>query len=202
MASSKRYTTTKEERIQAVIDKGNPTHSNKSKLAEYLSKDNVKAFNSIVTSKNFDTIKTRGYPRLFNSIDECKEEVEEYFKLCYDYDMIPTIASMALFLGVNRETLYNYANNPKIYSYSNILKSAIDTCQSYQEGAVLDGSIQQVAWIFLAKNYFNLRDTTDISVSANQQDNTINSNTMQTIKEQIELEKTEQKQLEYLKENE
>ena len=65
---------------------------------------------------------------------------------------------------------------------------------------MLDGTIQSVPFIFLSKNYFGLKDQTDVNISANNQDNTINADTMATIKEQIALEK-EQKQLEYIKEN-
>ena len=189
MATSKRYTTTQEERRQQVIDKSNPTNSSKSKLTEYLSQPNVKKFNSITTSKSFDIASKKGYPRAFGSYDECLEEVEGYFKLCYECDIIPTIASLSIYLGLNRETLYNYANNPKIYDYSNILKLAINTCQSYQETAVLDGSIPSVPFIFLSKNYFGLKDTTDVRFNPDNPDNTINSNTMDIIKEQIESEK-------------
>lgn len=193
MPQSKRNTTTREERIQQVISKANPTNSSKSKLTEYLSQDNVKKYNSIITSKSFDIVASRGYPRAFDSYEECLNEVEDYFKLCYECNIIPTISSLSLYLGLNRETLYNYANNPKIYDYSNILKLAINTCQSYQETAVLDGSIPSVPFIFLSKNYFGLKDTTDISFNNNNQnDNTVNNNTMQTIKEQIELEKQSQ----------
>lgn len=190
MATSKRYTTTQEERKQMVINKHNPTNSSKSKLSEYLSQPHVKKFNSIITSKSFDTVASRGYPRAFKSYDECLEEVESYFKLCYDCDIIPTIASLSIYLGLNRESLYNYANNPKTYDYSNILNLAINTCQAYQESAVLDGSIPSVPFIFLSKNYYGLKDTTDISFNNNQHDTTIdNNNTMQVIKQQIESEK-------------
>ena len=193
MAQSKRYTTTREEREQIVINKGNPTNSSKSKLTEYLSQPNVKKYNSIVTSKSFDIVASRGYPRAFDSYKECLEEVEDYFKLCYECNVIPTIASLSLYLGLNRETLYNYANNPKIYDYSNVLRNAINVCQSYQETAVLDGSVPSVPFIFLAKNYYGLKDTTDISVNSNNQnDTTLNNNTMQIIKEQIESEKSTQ----------
>ena len=203
MAYSKRDYTTKEERERMVIEKGNPKNSCKSKLSEYLSQENVKCFNRIVVSKNFDRLREEtklGRKQIFSSNEECLNEIEDYFKLCDKYDMIPTIASLSLYLGVNRETLYNYANNHKSYTFSNIVKSAIDTCQSYQETAVLDGTIQSVPFIFLSKNYFGLKDQTDVNISANNQDNTINSNTMATIKEQIAMEE-EQKQLEYLKEN-
>lgn len=203
MATSKRYTTTKEEREQMVIDRGNPTNSNKSKMSEYLSKENVKSFNRIVVSRNFEKLSERhnsGQPQTFNSYEECRNDVEDYFKLCDSYDIIPTIASLSLYLGVNRDTIYAIANNPKTYEYSDVLKSAIATCQGYHEQAFMSNELSPVSFIFYAKNYYGMKDQTDVNVSANQTDNTINSNTMQTIKEQIKMEE-EQKQLEYLKEN-
>lgn len=198
---SMRDKTTKEERQQMVIEKGNPKNSSLNKLSNYLSQPNVKKFNAIVTSKAFDGVRKKAYPHVFATVEECADEVEDYFKLCYECNMIPTIASLALYLGLNRDTLYTYANDSRTYVCSDVLKTAINTCQSYQESAVLGGEIASVPWIFTAKNYFNLKDQTDVHVSATNQDNTINSNTMTAIKEQIALE-NETKQLEYLKENE
>ena len=57
-----------------------------------------------------------------------------------------------------------------------------------------------VPFIFLSKNYFGLKDTTEVNVSANNQDNTINSDSMTAIKQQIQAE-NETKQLDYLKDN-
>ena len=189
MGKSMRSYTTKEERRQMVIDKGNPTNSSKNKLSQYLSQPNVKKFNAIMTDKGFNDVSKYGYPRTFSSVEECAEEVNEYFKLCYDCEMIPTIASLCLFLGINRDTLYTSANDKRTYAYSDVLKYAINTCQSYQESAVLSGDIPSVPFIFLAKNYYSLKDTTEVNLSANNQDNTINSDSMAAIKQQIEAEK-------------
>lgn len=193
---SMRYKTTKEEREKMVIDRGNPTNSSKSKMSEYLSQDNVKSFNRIVISRNFDKLEERHKKKsqqIFQDYDECLCDVEDYFKLCDKYNIIPTIASMSLYLGVNKETIYQYANNPKMYECSNILKTAIQTCQAYHENAFISGEIPPVAFIFYAKNYYGMKDQTDVRFNQDNQDNTIlNNNTMETIKEQIELEKQTQ----------
>lgn len=193
---SMRYKTTKEEREKMVIDRGNPTNSSKSKMSEYLSQDNVKSFNRIVISRNFDKLEERHKNKsqqIFNNYDECLCDVEDYFKLCDKYNIIPTIASMSLYLGVNKETIYQYANNPKVYECSNILKTAIQTCQAYHENAFISGEIPPVAFIFYAKNYYGMKDQTDVRFNQdNQESNLLNSNTMETIKEQIELEKQSQ----------
>lgn len=191
-----RYKTTKDEREQMVINRGNPTNSSKSKMSEYLSKDNVKAFNRIVVSRNFEKLEEKhktNNNQVFKNYDECRNDIVDYFKLCDKYDIIPTIASMSLYLGVNRDTLYNIANNPKVYEFSDILKGAIATCQAYHENAFMSNEISPVAFIFYAKNNYNMKDQTDVRFNQdNQNDTTLNNNTMQIIKEQIENEKSTQ----------
>lgn len=188
MAHSRRDIYTQEERKQQVIDKGNPTNSKLNKIVEYMSQPNIREFNAIVVSKSFDRLKksNKGRPQLFASREECIEEVEGYFKLCYDYKVIPTISSMALYLGFNRDSLYA-SMNENVYDYSDILKNAVLTCQSYQELPALDGTLSAPTWIFTAKNYFNMKDTQDVNLSATNQPQT-NPNTLNAIKDQIALE--------------
>lgn len=189
---SMRYRTTKEEREQMVIDRGNPKGT-KSKMSEYLSQENVKSFNRIVVSKNFERLEEKHKNKsqqIFKDYDECLNDVGEYFKLCDKYNIIPTIASMSLYLGVNKETIYQYANNPKMYECSNILKTAIQTCQAYHENAFMSGEVPPVAFIFYAKNYYGMKDQTDVRFNQDQNDNTISSDSVDALKEQIAQEQT------------
>ena len=157
-----------------------------------MSQPNIREFNALVVDNNFRKMRensasgNKGRPQLFNSREECLEEIEGYFKLCYDYKVIPTVASMTTYLGMGRQYIYEIiANNTS--DYSDILKNAIETCQSYQELPALDGTLSAPTWIFTAKNYFGMKDTQDVSISAtNQQQN--NTNTINAIKEQLALE--------------
>lgn len=186
-----RVNSTHEDRKTAVINKGNPK-SSKSKMSEYLSQENVKSFNRIVVSKNFDKLhekKRNGYnQQIFQNYDECLEEVEGYFKLCDTYDIIPTIASLSLYLGIHRDTIYTMANNPKTYICSDILQSAIQTCQGYHEQAFMSNEISPVSFIYYSKNYYGLKDTTDVRFNQDNNDNTITSDSISAIKQQIENE--------------
>ena len=190
MGYSKRDYTTKEEREQLVIEKGNA--KTKSKIVEYMSQPNIREFNALVVDNNFKKMREKiskgvmGRPQLFKSREECQEEIEGYFKLCYDYNVIPTVASMSTYLGMGRQYLYDIINNQDS-DFTDILKSAVETCQSYQELPALDGTLSAPTWIFTAKNYFGMKDTQDVSISAtNQQQN--NTNTINAIKEQLALE--------------
>ena len=187
-----RMNSTKEEREQIVINKSNPINSSKSKMSDYLSKDNVKSFNRIVVSKNFDKLRDKKdgkkTTQVFQDYDECLSEVEGYFKLCDQYDIIPTIASLSLYLGIHRDTIYTIANNPKTYCTSDILKSAISTCQAYHENAFMSNEISPVSFIFYSKNYYGLKDTTDVRFNQNDNNNSVTSDSMDAIREQIENE--------------
>lgn len=186
-----RYDTSIDDRKAQVISKGN-VKSTPNKMTEYLSRENVKTFNRIVVSKNFDKLhekRGRGKKQVFDTYEECLDEVESYFKLCDEYNIIPTIASLSLYLGIHRDTIYTIANNPKIYEYSDVMKSAIQTCQGYHEQAFMSNELSPVAFIFYGKNYYNLKDTTDVRFNQDNQDNTITSDSMIAIKEQIESEK-------------
>ena len=188
MAQSRRDIYTQEERNQEVINKGTPKNSNLHKIIDYMSQPNIKEFNALIIDKSFDRLKTsnKGRPQIFASREECIEEVEGYFKLCYDYNILPTIASLALYLGFNRDSLYANMNNP-MCDFSDVLKNAVATCQSMQELPALDGTLAQPTYIFNAKNYFNMKDTQDVNLSATNQPQT-NPNTLNAIKEQISLE--------------
>ena len=193
---SMRYRTTKEEREQMVIDRGNPKGT-KSKMSEYLSQDNVKSFNRIVVSRNFEKLEERHKSKsqqVFDNYDECLNDVGDYFKLCDKYNIIPTIASLSLYLGVNKETIYQYANNPKMYECSNILKTAIQTCQAYHENAFMSGEVPPVAFIFYAKNYYGMKDQTDVRFNQDQNTNEIQTESISALKEQI----AEEQSLKYL----
>lgn len=188
-----RDNTTIKDREEIVINKNNPINSSKHKMSDYLSQDNVKSFNRIVVSRNFEKLhdkhKRKATEPIFNDYDECLEEVEGYFKLCDTYNIIPTIASLSLYLGIHRDTIYTMANNPRTYKCSDIVKSAIATCQAYHESAFMSNEISPVSFIFYSKNYYGLKDTTDVRFNQDNTDNTISSDSMIAIREQIENEK-------------
>ena len=175
-----------------VIDRGNPKGT-KSKMSEYLSQENVKSFNRIVVSKNFERLEEKHKNKsqqIFKDYDECLNDVGDYFKLCDKYNIIPTIASLSLYLGVNKDTIYTIANAPKVYECSDILKTAIQTCQAYHENAFMSGEVPPVAFIFYAKNYYGMKDQTDVRFNQEQNNETISSDSVSALKEQIIEEQT------------
>lgn len=187
MGYSKRDYTTKEERIETVINK--PTSRNMNKLSEYLSQPNVKAFNSICTSRMLEKMRdsiNKGRPSIFKDKEECQNEIEGYFKLCYDYSMIPTVASFCVYCGANKETIYTHIED-KLSPFSDLLKNAVATILSYQETGAMSNEVPAVPFIFLGKQYHGFTEQQNINISANNQPQ-VNTNNINVIKEQLILE--------------
>lgn len=195
MGKSLRRITSQEERLQMVIEKENnksPQGASKTnKLSEYLSQENVKEFNKIMVNKALTSrVKnSRGMPQAFDNEEELKEEIAYYFQCCEEYQIIPTISNMVLFLGIDKETLYASLDS-NIYKYSNHLKNAIQICQGFNESAFLSGTIPPLSYIFLSKNYYGMQDNTNVIFNNNINDNTTNTNQLSILKEQLCLDAT------------
>ena len=158
------------------------------KLTNYLSQENVKEFNMTLVDKSLRTTSKQ----IFSSREECFEEVSGYFKLCNDYNMPPTIASLCVYIGMHRDTLYSLAKSNSCV-YSDLLSKAIDICHSYLENGALSSTIAPLLFIFLGKNYYSLTDSSTVNLTSTLLDTTNSSNTMNIVKEQLELENKSQK---------
>lgn len=190
--NSKRVTIPMGERhIQAItkaLQTQNKPQFSKNKASQYLSEPNVKAFNKILLDKTF----SKHIP--ISDSEELKQELSDYFNSCYQFEIVPTMSSLASWLGVNMDTIYaNMQNGSK---NSEILKQAVNFCHSLNENGAIAGAINSVLYMFLSKNYYGMQDNSTLNLTTGLQDNTINnSNTMKVIQEQIALEHTSQTQI-------
>ena len=179
---------TKEEATKQLLEL--KPNNNQNKLSQFLKQENVKEFNKVMYSRAFIDMQGRK-PFCIESEEICREECREFFELCLKYDIIPSIASLAVYLRVNVDTIYSNIHNPNS-PVAEILQNAINICHSLQEESTLHGNINPVLYMFLSKNYYGMQDTNTLSLTTQLTDNTINNqNTMKVIQEQILLENKE-----------
>jgi hypothetical protein len=107
-----------------------------------------------------------GRPRLFDSPEQLEKLIKAYFKDCdshtikvVDRDgterhepdpLIPTIAGLAYAIGVDRMTVYNYAERDEYFS---TIKAAREYILSRIESGIMNCNAQVAGKIFIAKNY-------------------------------------------------
>lgn len=161
----------------AVVNKGS---------SAYLSQENVKNFNREMQKRVFGT--KIGRPYAFGNIDELQEQMQEYFDLCTNQQVVPTITSLALWLGVDRNTIYDHANNSNS-PFSCVMKNTVNYLHSIMQSGTIDGKINPVTYIFISKNDYGMRDDKNITVSPSSDKQVVNSSeTMEAIQKQLQEE--------------
>ena len=103
--------------------------------------------------------------------DAVESRIYEYFDICAQDDMKPSVAGLALAFGVNRSTLWKWANgqgqvgrNTTSPSIGNLLKKAYAALNAQMEDYMQNNRVNAVAGIFLMKNHFGYEDKTEVIV--------------------------------------
>ncbi len=109
--------------------------------------------------------------------DEVHARLTEYFKIYGEADLKPTVAGMAMCLGVDRRRLWdiktgNYVN---VGGYKDLppetvdlVKKAYDILETTMENYANAGKINPVMAIFMMKNHFGYQDKTEYVLTPNQ----------------------------------
>lgn len=149
----------------------------------YMAQPNVKEFNKVFYKKALT-----GRPLTWKNVEELETQLEEYFELCDKTATIPTITAIATWLHCSRELIYRHANNVNS-PFHDTLKTVINICHTSLENGAVDGKVNSIVYIFMGKNYFNLEDSKNITVTPNTGDSGTNGHeTMNAIQKQIEEE--------------
>lgn len=111
-----------------------------------------------------------------------QERLNEFFQIMAKYDTKPTVAGMAMALGMDRRTLWAIRNDqptggsgyksalpPEV---ADSIKKSYLLMENLWENYMQNGKINPVSGIFLGKNNFGYQDKTEYVVTPNvQQDN-------------------------------
>lgn len=124
------------------------------------------------------------------NIDEVNQRLDDYFMLMGERDVKPTVAGMAMALGVSRQSLWAIVNNAPMGGKGNLpnlpadctdsIKKAYHMMELMWEEYMVHGKINPVTGIFLAKNNFGYQD---------KQEMVLTPNTSDTVQSPQELEK-------------
>ncbi len=107
-----------------------------------------------------------------------RERLVEYFKIYGEADLKPTVAGMAMALGIHRRTLWAIANDQPTGSdgykaslpeeSAHLVKKAYEMLEMSMEAYANAGKINPVMAIFMLKNHWNYADKTEYVLTPNQ----------------------------------
>ena len=92
--------------------------------------------------------------------------IVEYFNICAEDDMKPSVSGLALAFNITRQQLWNWVNGKvdKAAPYVDILKKAYKLLEAEMNDYMQNGKINPVAGIFLMKNHYGYADKTEVVV--------------------------------------
>ena len=105
--------------------------------------------------------------------EQVQARLDEYFQIHIQADLKPTVAGMAMALGIDRRRLWEIKTNvadrnqdiPTLTRDS--IKKAYDFLETLWENYMHNGKINPVSGIFLGKNNFGYQDKTEYVVTPN-----------------------------------
>ncbi len=117
------------------------------------------------------SLRLAGLPEVsMQSNEEVSKRIQEYFEICQDDDMKPSVAGLAVALGIDRTYLWEIragrkGKNPDV---ANTLKKAMHLLDLQMVDYMQNGQINPVSGIFLMKNNFGYADKQEVVVTPNQ----------------------------------
>lgn len=120
-----------------------------------------------------DMLYVYSMPPIDTDSDEAVEQrIFEYFQYCIEKDIRPGVEGMAMALGVNRRTLWDWETGNRRGSSivrADIIKKAKQFIALYLENLAQNNKIYPATWIFMMKNHYGYKDQQDITITPNNQ---------------------------------
>ena len=98
-----------------------------------------------------------GRPLIWETPKALQKQVDDYFNYCKDNNKPPTIAGLAYYLDVDRQTIYNYSKKEQFFD---IIKKARARIMMYLEEHAIMGA--GAGTIFVMKQY-GYRDKQEVT---------------------------------------
>lgn len=99
------------------------------------------------------------------------EEIEDrtlfFFRRCAETGERPTVEKYALALGYTRQALNEWEHNVNSRRFD-IIKKAKENLAAFDADLASSGKMNPVPYIFRAKNYYGMKDQTDITIEPRQ----------------------------------
>lgn len=94
--------------------------------------------------------------------EEIRERLGNYFEVCTDRGVLPTVESMGLVLGVSRQTMWKWQQSE--CDAGLLVARAKEVINAVIATATINGKINPVYSIWLQKNHFGYSDTQTLQV--------------------------------------
>ena len=103
----------------------------------------------------------KGKSLAFLEPEELDEEIGKFMNYCNLEHVVPTQVGLCLWLGIDIQTLRTWTARSDFTTHSTVSK-AVNAMHHIVEQKTLDGEIPTQLFMFYSKNWFGLRDKTEV----------------------------------------
>lgn len=107
----------------------------------------------------------RGKPK---TRDEMQDRITEYFSLCQEAQLNPTVEGLALAINYDRRTLFDIQNAKTKIQFTDIVKEAKDFIAGYDAILAASNKMNSAVYCFRSKNFYGMKDQVQIEAVSNQ----------------------------------
>ena len=101
---------------------------------------------------------------------QVKQRIDDYFNLCVQHDIKPSVKGFLNALRVAKSTLWEWKTGGfRAGTHQAIILEAYDVLEALWEDYMMNGKINPVSGIFLGKNNFGYQDKQEYVLTPNQQ---------------------------------
>lgn len=129
-----------------------------------------------------------GRPRAFSNVKELEDMIVKYYERCELKEKPLTLSGLAVFIGIDRKTLYNYSKDDEFFP---TIKVAKDIIQADMEERGLSGDSNATFSIFALKNNYGWVNVDKIESENVNVNNNIDFSNMTTEQIKAALEEDE-----------
>lgn len=157
---------TEEEKIERALARKRDTeslttNSNESRLQNMQPGDNSKFLRHALVTLNMPPID-------ISDPKQVEDRIAWYFNHCIENDMKPAVKGFCNALGIPRKTLWAWREGiQRPATHQAIILKAYDTLEELWEDYMLNGKINPVSGIFLAKNHWGYADKQEYVLTPN-----------------------------------
>lgn len=135
--------------------------------------DNAKFLKHALSVRNMPPINTKDPVQV-------KRRIDDYFQLCAEDDIKPTVTGFLSCLRIGRTTLWEWKQgNFRKETHQQIILEAYEMLEQMWEHYMLNGKINPVSGIFLGKNNFGYQDKQEYVVTPNTKNDYVDPATLE-----------------------
>lgn len=102
------------------------------------------------------------------SVPEMEERIDQYFELCQNAQLNPTVEGLAMAIDYDRRSLFEISKGTFNLPFMDTVKKAKDFIANYDSILATSNKINSAVYCFRAKNFYQMKDSVQIEAVSNQ----------------------------------